>query len=94
MRSGFLPVIFLLLITLTIASCSHTPKPRGNAIGLRFGQTTTSSTFSSDNITLTDQSGTPSTSRQSVIGDESQVNSSSVERQPIAIQLEEASEAC
>ena len=92
MRSGFLPVIFLLLITLTIASCSHTPKPRGNAIGLRYGQTTTSSTFSSDNITLTDQSGTPSTSRRIVIGDESQVNSSAVERQPIAFQLEEASE--
>ena len=92
MRSRSIPVILLLLITLTIASCSHTPKPRGNAIGLRYGETTTSSTFSSDNITLTDQSGTPSTSRRSVIGYESKVNSSSVERQPIAIQLEEASE--
>ncbi|MDG2198177.1 MAG: hypothetical protein P8O70_15115 [SAR324 cluster bacterium] len=54
--------------------------------------TTTSSSFASDNLTLTDQSGTPSTSRRTVINNDPMVNSSSVLRQPIAFQLEEASE--
>ena len=39
MKSRFLlPVILLLLITLTIASCgTGIPKPRANAVGLRYG---------------------------------------------------------
>ena len=91
MISRPLPVILLLLITLTISSCSHTPKPRGNAVGLRLGQVDTQPSFEIDNITYTTQSGTPRTARKSVIKHDEKVNSSKVLRQPIAIQLEEAS---
>ena len=94
MRSRpLLPIVLLLLITITIASCSYTPKPRGNAIGLRLGAVTTQSSFESDNITYTTQSGIPQIARQSVIKNDPEVNSSSVLRQPVAIQLEEASES-
>ncbi len=94
MRSrSLLPVILILLFSLGNSSCNWNIEPRANAIGLRLGSAYTVASFVNDNITSTDQSGTPSTSRQTVIENNDTVNSSSVLRQPLTIQLEETSAA-
>jgi hypothetical protein len=76
MRSrSLLPVILILLVALAIASCgTGFPKPRANAVGLRFGGALPSAEF---------------TDRGTVIETNNQVNSVPKVRQPLAFQFGE-----
>ncbi|MDG2198664.1 MAG: hypothetical protein P8O70_17665 [SAR324 cluster bacterium] len=79
MRSrSFLPVILILLVALAIASCgTGFPKPRANAVGLRFGGALPSAEFTDQSVGRT------------VIETNNQVNFVPKVRQPLAFQFGE-----